>query len=462
MVLFIVSCSKNDKKVRISVTTSDFSVKNIKVNLTNMLNLTDTLLSEANFDSLGEAKLEFKLSNPMFASIELGKKWIGLYLEPGYNLKLVADQITDNSISFSGKGAEPNNYIFQVNKIYRGYEFKGGKYLWELTPNQYVTRLDSLLIETKNFHIRYCDSTNMEKKLCQILELNDRLYLISQKMNYLLSHHLDKSSGEVVPEQLLGTVKEIPLDDDLLKYQMFSYAIALKMYFNWEEWTPFWRSEKGNNDPININDRIEKDIRFPAGIKEHFIATNIVHQMQWDGKFTSVIDSLVNNFKHKYPLSNYLPQLQLNAGKLRAIAPGSIAPDLTGITIDGKSISLKDLRGKVVYIDVWATWCGPCRNEFPFSKKLEKQFDKNEKVVFLYFSIDQTKDVEIWKKWVTNHISQNGIHLIQPVEQMLEPYRINGIPWYILIDTEGKIVNSDAPKPSSGKVESEILKLLEK
>ena len=462
MTLLIISCNIEDSgKVRILVSTSDLSVKNVKVNLTNLLNLSDTLLSIAKFDSTGKATLEFKLSYPMFASIELGDRWIGLYVEPNYNLILNVDQKSDNAVSFSGNGAEPNNYLFQVNKIFRKYEFKDGKRLVELTPISVVNRFDSLIMDIKNYRIRYFDSTNMTKKTMQILEFNDRLCVISQKMDYLISHHIDKSNREFIPEQLKGAVQEIPFDEDLLKYRMFSYAIVLKMYFDLEECTPFWITEKDNkNNPKIINDRIEKDKRFPADIKELLTATNILHQMKLDGRNTPEIDSIFNKFRQIYPLSNYIPQLQLNADKWRAIAVGNIAPDFTGTTNEGKSISLKELKGKIVYIDVWATWCGPCLKEFHFSEKIEKLFNQNDNVVFLYYSIDQKKDLEIWKKLVTKHISKNVIHLIQQDEQMLKSYMISGIPWYLLIDTEGKIVNSDAPKPSSGKVENEILKLM--
>jgi hypothetical protein len=64
------------------------------------------------------------------------------------------------------------------------------------------------------------------------------------------------------------------------------------------------------------------------------------------------------------------------------LGPGKPATDVTGLTTDGKKVSLSSLKGKVVYVDVWATWCAPCRAEFPDSKKLVKEFEGNDQVEF--------------------------------------------------------------------------------
>jgi len=217
----------------------------------------------------------------------------------------------------------------------------------------------------------------------------------------------------------------------------------------------------GNYDelePTIINDSIVKNKKYTEGVREFLLARNIFCQMDYLRE-ARVIDLLFNNFKKAYPSSNYISQLQKMADKRQAILPGSVAPDLTGTSIEGNSFSLKELKGKVVYIDVWATWCGPCRKEFPYSKKLQKLFEQNKNVVFLFLSID--RDIAAWKKLVTNDKDLQGIHINQPDEQLLKSYLIKG-PCYILVDQEGKIANSDAPKPSSGKVENEIRELLEK
>lgn len=114
-----------------------------------------------------------------------------------------------------------------------------------------------------------------------------------------------------------------------------------------------------------------------------------------------------------------------------------------------------------MYIDVWATWCGPCIAEFPKSKQLQKKFQNNSKVEFLYVSVDKNK--EAWKKMLADDMNFKGIHIIQIEghgESIWESYQISGIPRYILIDQNGDIVSSDAARPSSGEIEKEINDLL--
>ena len=116
----------------------------------------------------------------------------------------------------------------------------------------------------------------------------------------------------------------------------------------------------------------------------------------------------------------------------------------------GGTTKLEDLRGKYVYIDVWATWCGPCRAEIPFLKQVEEKFH-GKNIEFVSISIDTKKDYEKWKKFVSEkelggiqHFADNDWN-----SDFVKAYGINGIPRFILIDPKGNIVNANADRPSS-------------
>ncbi|MDG1309329.1 MAG: TlpA disulfide reductase family protein [Flavobacteriaceae bacterium] len=123
----------------------------------------------------------------------------------------------------------------------------------------------------------------------------------------------------------------------------------------------------------------------------------------------------------------------------------------------GGTTSLSDFKGKYVYIDIWATWCGPCKVEFPFLKKLEvKYHDKN--IEFVSISVDDArrsgtmeKAHDAWKKMVTEK-KLTGVQLFTGngwKADFVQDYKVNGIPRFILIAPDGTIVNADAPRPSS-------------
>jgi thiol-disulfide isomerase/thioredoxin len=131
---------------------------------------------------------------------------------------------------------------------------------------------------------------------------------------------------------------------------------------------------------------------------------------------------------------------------------------------DGKYFTFEDLKGKVVYVDFWASWCGPCRGQFPFSKELHKKFTPKQlkNVVFLYISIDKTE--EIWKKAMEQNglgDFKNGLVPGDWSSEIVKYFQINSIPRYMLIDKKGKIVDFNAKRPSDDAVYDDIIKLIE-
>ncbi len=119
--------------------------------------------------------------------------------------------------------------------------------------------------------------------------------------------------------------------------------------------------------------------------------------------------------------------------------------------IDRETVSLDDLKGKYVYIDMWATWCPPCKAEIPFLQKIETEYhDKN--IEFVSISIDSRDDYFTWSDMVEEK-SLSGIQLYANEDKSFTTaYRINDIPRFILIDPAGNIVNQDAPRPSDPKL----------
>lgn len=127
----------------------------------------------------------------------------------------------------------------------------------------------------------------------------------------------------------------------------------------------------------------------------------------------------------------------------------------------GGTTSLVDLKGKYVYVDVWATWCGPCRKEIPFLQEVEKEFH-GKNIAFVSVSIDRAKDHSKWEKMVADK-QLGGIQLFADKDwksKFVMDYKINGIPRFILIDPDGNIVSADAPRPSSPDLKTLLNELI--
>lgn len=127
------------------------------------------------------------------------------------------------------------------------------------------------------------------------------------------------------------------------------------------------------------------------------------------------------------------------------------------IKYGGGKASLSDFKGKYVYIDFWATWCGACIQEFPHLKEIEKEYH-GKNIVFVGISLDKSNIKAKWEKLIEKK-GLEGIQLL--ADNALESkfatdYNIQTIPRFILIDPNGNIVDANAPRPS----EPELKELL--
>ncbi|WP_447642070.1 MULTISPECIES: TlpA family protein disulfide reductase [Chitinophagaceae] len=117
-------------------------------------------------------------------------------------------------------------------------------------------------------------------------------------------------------------------------------------------------------------------------------------------------------------------------------------------------------KGNAIYIDIWASWCAPCRREMPYSAALREKY-KNKEVVFIYISTDLDKLA--WKKACIEEKLEgnNSFVLSNNFNSMFaNKYKIKTIPRYMLIGKDGKMITSDAPRPSDKILEELIDKNL--
>ena len=127
------------------------------------------------------------------------------------------------------------------------------------------------------------------------------------------------------------------------------------------------------------------------------------------------------------------------------------APNFTFKDVNGTRRALNDFKGKMLYIDVWASWCKPCIAEAPALEKLQQEYAQSN-VIFLGISLDC--QAEEWKEAINEH-QLKGIQLITDScwdSPFVSQYLISSIPRFFLIDQEGQFIDVDAPRPSSDEI----------
>ena len=134
-----------------------------------------------------------------------------------------------------------------------------------------------------------------------------------------------------------------------------------------------------------------------------------------------------------------------------------ILEDADGTRTDFSSV-LKENEGKIVYVDFWASWCGPCRAQTPYTKKLMRQFE-NKDIAFVFISTDS--DNKAWKKATQEEgMTRSSYRILNPDSKFLQDINLRYIPRYIIFDRKGNLINTNAPRPSDDDIVSLITRLL--
>ncbi len=495
LALVLFDCSTKEEKLKTVKIKIDALGCGKLIKLTQVY-FDEIVLTETTLDSLKSTTLEFEIEKPTYAYLQIGNSYGELYLEAGYHLEVTADCTNEKKpFAFSGHGAVVNNYLSEVGFLTINFRRKQDKFFTELELQDFLKSYDSLKNEISIFHQQYIDSVSlprninpenpvndkpaMSEHILSVMETKNKLLLLSlgveytfmQQNNSLVDQiYAAQNKEEITPfffSEEMKRFNEVPFDTSLLNSGSGDYRSILYYSTNSKFMTTnfdarTWMSEQLPKMPKTSYEDIYND-DYSKEIKQYLLAKSIANSLSDQG-LTNLIREIFTRYKKEFSDSPYLLDLQGKVDKWLVLDKGQPAPEIIGTTLKGDTLSLSSLKGNVVYIDVWATWCGPCVEEIPYAIKVQNNFREKDNIVFLNISTD--KDMDAWNEKLSKNPEWKGTHINQQrkgnFKSIYDSYLITGIPRYILIDQEGKIVNSEANRPSSGKVEGEIEELLKK
>jgi len=369
-----------------------------------------------------------------------GRESSGLYLENGFNINLTLDtKEFDETIKYTGNGNEVNNYLaakFLAN------ETPSMEELFALNETEFlatVAKNNTTLSEKTN------DLTNasfvVSEKKNLTFEKANLLNMYQGYHGYLLKDHEFKVSDSF-PNAFGGIAFDN--EEDFKTFPAYQQIVVGNFFKSVQE--------KVKKDSISFQ---EAAITFIKNTKGAVIKNGLLKNLA--NRVSARNEKAGELYKDIMALSTdegFKKSLTKQYNSIKKTAKGMASPKFVDYeNHKGGTTSLDDLKGKFVYIDVWATWCGPCLAEIPSLQKVEKAYH-GKKIHFVSLSIDKKKDHDTWVKMVTDK-KLGGIQVFADADwnsKFVTDYGIKGIPRFILVDPVGKIVSANAPRPSSPKL----------
>lgn len=386
------------------------------------------------FNAEGQAQYEFNESSPQYVKFYFGKSRTPklLYLDSTKDLTVSFDaQAMDSTIQFIGSTSQINAYL-------NGGELKSLSYKdCNIPEADFMKKTDDLYNSNCAVLAKYRLDPSFVKLETARLKYSTYEALLNFPRAY---QYMTKDAAYQPSQAFYDKVKSLYVEDAALltlpEYQSFlqSYIYAVM---------PTPTADNADNFTVSMLEYIDAQIK-DSGIKEFLVYNLVKETISYNGLENS--DKLLEIFHKNVTAPTKVDEIKALCAKWEPLKPGNLSPSFTCQDINGKTVSLADLKGKFIYIDVWATWCGPCRGELPHLKKLEKEYGEKD-ICFVSISCDKNK--KAWETMVAKE-ELKGVQLIFGEDDSFsKQYMITGIPRFILLDREGKILKANAPRPSS-------------
>lgn len=398
-------------------------------------------------DRSGNYRFALNLENALVGAVSCSGRSVRVFLSPGDSLRLDFDvNAFPQSVSFAGKGGNENSFYLTYRQRFTGalpqQKMYGSRpaYLLFISDSLYA----AAGAEFQKTFAEQKANPNFEAFLSQ----KAMYFSAARKLQFPVFQRFVQradSNEARIDTGYYAFLRSVPFENPVAHYTD-TYADFLYWYYKVRAYEAL-NTKAFETDASILNKQAELAAKELQG-KALEIALAAIAVKMFDNNQVSNAANVIEQLKQRGASVETVQWLDARFEKMSHLAVGALAKDFALADSSGKQISLSSLRGKVVYIDFWASWCGPCRKEMPHSRQLMEKL-KNEPVTFLFVSIDEKPDA--WRKAMAQE-KLGGVHLLDNrgwQSPVLADYNFRSIPHYVLLDKDGKMVNPDAPRPSA-------------
>lgn len=371
--------------------------------------------------------------------LEHGDEYTNLFLQSGYDLFITVDtEVFDESLQYEGEGSENNNFIAKkVNFLTHIEPDWMVRYLLSCDEEKFLHELDSISQLKLNF---LKSNQSSLTPYFYNLELTDMRY----NAMYLIATYegnrrfMGDDRNYTVSSDFPNIMDSTSINHELLSssnYSRFKQKALYSFYLD------NIYKDKGPNKFLRYLDFVDSVITDQDG-KDNFLIHNYSY-------YSLKNKNAITFYEKMEKLFSYPPckaEMRKRFEEATKTAKGMPSSPFEFVDNKGDTVKLSDYLGQLVYIDLWASWCTGCIQEFPMLKEVKVKY-KDKDVVFI--GIAWNDEMEAWKKALsTYNLGENQLFATNENARFFKDYHVTGIPRFILIDKKGNIIASKAPRPS--------------
>jgi thiol-disulfide isomerase/thioredoxin len=465
MILYI-SCKTEDKKAVLVIKNSDQDFIEITSPINGIIlwnNKKDTIFK----NQKKEFVFSKEIDTPEYIEIKIGNQYLtGLLLAKG-KVEITAQ---DSTFSFEGKNALGFQLLNDIGRPFRPYDFTMKEFT-EFEKDSTSRIIVGKINLRKNLELHKLKSIfengKIDNDFYETSKTEIDYFYALKTLQIILAK---QNNGNPISKDLLSlielTVKEYPLNINYKPSAWNAYAQQVLLYKPTYDKKASGSISKDSLTKIYQTDGINKfnlelifahsDPQIVDKVAAHYIYTAVIRSKKNERSLIGIFE----DFNERFPESVFSDYIKPEINKIKSYQE-RIALDLPENVkfIDDTNIAnfsdlMKKLKGQKYYIDVWATWCGPCKREFKYNYELNALL-KKKGYQKLYLSLDKKELKDIWIENI-KYYDLNGLHHLvsqEFSEDFANNFAVkkgqNIIPQYLILDEKGNLISNDAPKPSN-------------